>query len=275
MGDDSVSGELGVAGVAVNGEGAAVVGVVTAEGGAEIEDEKFAHLGGAFARRAAGGVALVVVAGGRERLAEGVDSGGLQFVKDGEFGDAGGDDLAGASVHGFAGGDSVAEEGEFVRVFAAAEFEESGIDVVERWGGGVAESVDVSGGASGGFDADASGVLGGGVLFDAGGNGLLLILAEGAEPLGLEGDNMAGSVVLRGLIGGNEQALIVREEHGGVVMRPGTVAGEVLHVLGPSEQGEIELLLSEQAAQTGLAVGGMDELHDLRRVCFRNIGFEG
>lgn len=261
LGDHGVGGELGVAGVAVHAEGAAVVGVVTAKRRAEIEDEEFTCLGGAVAWWATGGVALVVVASGGEGLAEGGDGGGLQLVENGQLADARGDDFPSPSEHGFARGDGVAEEGEFVGIFAAAKLKEGGFNVVVRRGSGVAEGIEVGGRAARGFDANASGVLCGGVLSDEGGNGMFLILAEGAEPLGLEGDHLAGGVVVGDLIGGDEQALIMREEHGGVVVRAGTVTSEVLDVFGPSEQGEIKLVGGEQVARAGLAVGRVGELH--------------
>ena len=218
VGDGGVGGELGVGGVAIDGEGAAVVGEVTAEGGAEIEDEEFTCLGGARAWGAAGGVALVVVASGGEGLAEGVDGGGLEFVEDGELGDAGGDDFPGASVHGLAGGDGVAEEGELVGVLAAAEAVEGGLDVVQRWGEVVAEGGAVGGGTAGGFEADASVLVGRGVGLEEGGDGVFLVLAEGAEPLGFKGQDVAGGVVLGDLVGGNEEALIWGQEDGGAVV---------------------------------------------------------
>lgn len=129
MGDDSMGGELGVGGEMIDGEGAAVVGEVASIGRAEIEDEEFTRLGLAITRWTAGGGALVVVASSGGGLAEGVNGCGLQFVIDGEFGDAGRDDVAGASIHDFGGGDGVADEGEFVRVFAAAEIMEFGFKI--------------------------------------------------------------------------------------------------------------------------------------------------
>jgi hypothetical protein len=129
MGDDSMGGELVVGGEMIDGEGAAIVGEVAAIGGAEIEDEEFTRLGWAIARWTTGGGALVVVAGSGGGLTEGVNGSGLQFVIDGEFGDAGRDDVAGASIHGFGGGDGVADEGEFVWVFAAAEIVEFGFKI--------------------------------------------------------------------------------------------------------------------------------------------------
>lgn len=49
LGDDRVRGELGVGGVLIDAEGAAVVSEVTAEGGAKVEDEEFPCLSGARA----------------------------------------------------------------------------------------------------------------------------------------------------------------------------------------------------------------------------------
>ena len=112
--DDGMGGELGVVREMIDREGAAVVGEIAAIGGAEIEDEEFTRLGWAITRWTAGRGALVVVAGSGGGLTEVVDGSGLQFVIDGEFGDTGCNDVAGSSIHGFGGGDGVADEDEFV-----------------------------------------------------------------------------------------------------------------------------------------------------------------
>ena len=249
--DGGVGGELVVRGVPINGERAAVVGEVAAIGGAEVEDEEFAGLGAAISRRTSRGGALVVVAGGGGGLAEGIDGGGLQFVEDGEFGDAGSDEVFGAGVHGIGGGDGVADEGKFVGILAAAEAMEIGFDVLQLRKLGQAEGVEEAWGGATGFESEAVGFETRG--FQGGGDGLFLVLTQGAEPLGFEGDDVAGGVVIRSLIGGDEEAAVVGEQDGGCMKGVRAKGGEVLDVLRPGEERGGKVVVIQDSAQSSLA----------------------
>lgn len=128
----SMRGELSGSRLAIDGEGAAIVGEIPAISGAKIEDVKLPGLSLPLARRTTGRGALVVVAGGGERFAEGDDRSGLQRVEDLEFIDARSEDLTRRGIHRLGGTDGMSDHGEFVGVFVPPQTEQRGFHIDAR-----------------------------------------------------------------------------------------------------------------------------------------------
>ncbi len=111
FGDLGVGGELVGCGGSADGEGPADIGVVTADDDAEVEDEDFAVGCGTWARWAAGGGDLEVVAEFADFLADMVSDGLVDAGPEFDFGDAFGEGVEGVLVGDVCGVEGEGEEG--------------------------------------------------------------------------------------------------------------------------------------------------------------------
>ena len=265
---------LGVGGMVVDGEGAAVVGVVASELGAEVEDVELAVLGGAVvAGGASGASAGVVVAGdGGEFFTGGFDGGVVESGIDVEFVDAGLDDLLGAGVHGLGAADGGGHEAQFIGVFDAAHLPEVGID-----GFGVGFEIDQELGVDlRGVGSDAFGAEALEGMADLIGDDVGLLLAEGGDPLGFEAGDVVGGDVVGGLVGGGEPgAAVGGDDEGGTVEAGGEEAGEIVDVGGIGADGGVELAGGEDFQQAGLSVAAVGYVEHGGKVWWWGTGCNG
>lgn len=265
--DDGLPGlELGVGGMAIDGESSGAVREIAPIRGAQVEDVELAGGGQAVVpRRAAGGGTGVVVAKqAGEGFARGLHGDGVKFGEELEFGNAGRDDLAGPGVHRFGAADGALHEGQLVGVFASAKLEEV---LINRFAG-AGESQGKLGGDNGGVEGDSFGTVGFEGVDDVSGQGGGLFLTLRTHPTGLiDSQGIRGGLGLS--IGGAQPASAIGEEDERAVLLPeGPVAGEVVDVVGSAADDGIESALGEAVQKAVLpepAVVGIEHDNNLQK----------